>query len=111
LPSNHPTIQLDLESCPPINIDLAINDIIIWSIIADYNPSYVEAISPNLLNQLITYYTRHFMAGQPALNVVDNMLVLSAVMKEEALNHQLMFAGWLEDFFERGNQLRTLFSV
>lgn len=107
----HSTIQLDLESCPPINIDLATNDIIIWSNIADYNPSYVEAVSASLLNQLITYSPRYFMAGQPALNIVDSTLVLSAVMKEEALTYQPMFAGMLEEFYERCNQLRTLFSV
>ncbi len=96
----HSIIQLDLESYTLIKIDLATNDIIIWSNIADYNLSYIEAVSASLLNKLINYSPRYFMAGQPALNIIDSTLVLSAVMKEESLTYQPMFAGMLEEFYD-----------
>lgn len=107
----HSTIQLELNDFPAINIDLATDDIVFWCSLADYNVASLETNSHSLLNQLLTYAPQSFQPGQPALALVDEVLVLSAVMKPEALTNSSLFAQSLEEFFERSHQLRTLLTV
>lgn len=107
----HSTIQLALKEFPAINIDLTTDDILFWCNIADYNAVYLEANSHALLQQLLTYTPQSFQPGQPALALVDETLVLSAVMKPEALTDPSLFAQSLEEFYERSHQLRTVMTV
>nr|ELR5114515.1 type III secretion system protein [Providencia stuartii] len=104
----HSNIQLEMNDSPAINIDLSGDELIIWCNLADYSAARFDAASHGLLNMIVEYPPRNFQPGQPALNLVDNVLVLSAVMKEAALSDTQMFADSFEEFFERSNQFRTL---
>ncbi|EMT6576399.1 MULTISPECIES: type III secretion system protein [Providencia] len=101
----HSNIQLEMNDSPAINIDLSTDDIIIWSHLADCNYSHLDAVSASLLKTLLEYPPRNFQPGQPALNIVDDIYVLSAVLKESSLNEMQLFADSLEEFFERANEL------
>jgi hypothetical protein len=99
---------LELNEFPAINIDLSTDNILLWCAIAEHNPAYIEICSYTLLTQLLTYISQNFQPGQPALHLVDEILVLSAVMKQEAVITPSLFAHSLEEFFARSHQLRTL---
>ena len=104
----HSTIQMELNESPAINIDLSTDDVILWCVLADYEESLLETSSYFLLNQLLTYTSECFQPGQPALSIVNDQLVLTAFIKEAAINEPLLFSSSLEEFFERGRQFRTL---
>ncbi|HBO23399.1 MULTISPECIES: type III secretion system protein [unclassified Providencia] len=106
----HSNIQLEMSDTPPINIDLSTDDIIIWCHLADCNYSHLESVSSSLLTTLLEYPPRNFQPGQPALNIVDNIYVLSAVLKESAINNIQLFSDSFDEFFERANELRTQLS-
>ncbi|ELX8380551.1 type III secretion system protein [Providencia vermicola] len=103
----HSNIQLEMNDAPAINIDLSSDDVIIWCHLAEYSAARFDSVSQNLLNMIIQYPPRNFQPGQPALNLVDDVFVLSAVMKETALSHAQQFADSFEEFFERSNLFRT----
>lgn len=101
----HSNIQFEMNEFSAINIDLSTNDIIIWSQLVDCNYSHLDLVSATLLKSLLEYPPNNFYSGQPALNLVDNAYVLSAVLKESALNDMQLFANSFEEFFERANEL------
>ncbi|HDN2512172.1 TPA: type III secretion system protein [Providencia rettgeri] len=107
----HSNIQLEMSDSPAINIDLSSDDIIIWCTLVPYNYSRVDSVSSLLLKSIIEYPLNNFYPGQPALNLVDDMLILSAVLKESALNEISLFSESLEEFFERANELREHLSA
>ncbi|MHA0902022.1 InvB/SpaK family type III secretion system chaperone [Enterobacter ludwigii] len=104
----HSTIQLELNESPPINVDLSTDDIILWCVLADYEQRVLDSSSYSLLNQLLTYTSECFQPGQPALSIINDRLVLTAFMKEAAINEPQLFSKSLEEFFERGREFRTL---
>lgn len=104
----HSNIQLEMNDSPAINIDLSSDDLVIWCNLADFSQARFDAAAHSLLNLIVDYPPRNFQVGQPALNRVDNTLVLSAVIKEAALNDMQLFADSFEEFFERSNEFRSL---
>lgn len=104
----HSNIQLEMNDSPAINIDLSGDDLIIWCHLAEYSPAKFDSMAHMLLSMIVEYSPRNFQLGQPALNLIDNSLVLSAVMKESALNDTQQFADSFEEFFERSNQFQTV---
>ncbi|EPC7690053.1 MULTISPECIES: InvB/SpaK family type III secretion system chaperone [Providencia] len=104
----HSNIQLEMNDSPAINIDLSGDDLIIWCHLAEYSPAKFDSMVHMLLSMIVEYSPRNFQLGQPALNLIDNSLVLSAVMKESALNDTQQFADSFEEFFERSNQFQTV---
>ncbi|HAT8007223.1 TPA: type III secretion system protein [Providencia stuartii] len=104
----HSNIQLEMNDSPVINIDLSGDDLIIWCHLAEYSPAKFDSMAHMLLSMIVEYSPRNFQLGQPALNLIDNSLVLSAVMKESALNDTQQFADSFEEFFERSNQFQTV---
>ncbi|AJJ62453.1 InvB/SpaK family type III secretion system chaperone [Yersinia aldovae] len=107
----HSTIQLELNEAPPINVDLLTNDIILWSNLSECQMGHLEALGHTLLSELLEYTPRNFQIGQPALSFMDNTLVLSAVMREEAMNDSQLFADSLNEFYERSHRLTTLLTA
>lgn len=103
----HSNIQLEMNDSPAINIDLSTDELIIWCNLAECNYSRLDSVSASLLRSLIEYPPRNFQPGQPALNIIDNTLVLSAVLKEKSMNNMQLFADSFEEFFERANEIRT----
>ncbi|ENU1226652.1 MULTISPECIES: type III secretion system protein [Providencia] len=106
----HSNIQLEMNDFPAINIDLSTDDIIIWCNLADCNYSKLDLISAPLLKTLLEYPPSNFLPGQPALNIVDDVYVLSAVLKQSSLNEIQLFADSFEEFFERANELSAQLS-
>ncbi|EDU57892.1 type III secretion system protein [Providencia stuartii] len=104
----HSNIQLEMNDSPAINIDLSGDDLIIWCHLAEYSPAKFDSMAHMLLSMIVEYSPRNFQLGQLALNLIDNSLVLSAVMKESALNDTQQFADSFEEFFERSNQFQTV---
>ncbi|MDQ5991078.1 InvB/SpaK family type III secretion system chaperone [Providencia stuartii] len=104
----HSNIQLEMNDSPAINIDLSGDDLIIWCHLAEYSPAKFDSMAHMLLSMIVEYSPRNFQLGQPALNLIDNSLVLSAVMKESALNDTQQFADSFEEFFERSHQFQTV---
>lgn len=104
----HSNIQLEMNDLPAINIDLSGDDLIIWCHLAEYSPAKFDSMAHMLLSMIVEYSPRNFQLGQPTLNLIDNSLVLSAVMKESALNDTQQFADSFEEFFERSNQFQTV---
>ncbi|CNH38790.1 type III secretion system protein [Yersinia massiliensis] len=104
----HSTIQLELNESPPINVDLASEDVILWSNLYEYHSAGFDTKSGSLLSELLSYTPRNFQIGQPALNITNNTFVLSAVMPEAAMNDPQLFSASLEEFYERSHQLMTL---
>ncbi|GAB1439390.1 type III secretion system protein [Providencia sp.] len=107
----HSNIQLEMNDSPAINIDLSSDDIIIWCSLVPCNHSRLDSVSRLLLKSIIEYPPRNFQPGQPALNLVDDAFILSAVLKESALNETALFADSFEEFFERANELRAQLSA
>ncbi|WP_265497581.1 InvB/SpaK family type III secretion system chaperone [Providencia rustigianii] len=103
----HSNIQLEMNDFPAINIDLSTDELIIWCNLAECNYSRLDSVSASLLRSLIEYPPRNFQPGQPALNIIDNTLVLSAVLKEKSMDNMQLFADSFEEFFERANEIRT----
>ncbi|BBG60763.1 type III secretion system chaperone SpaK [Providencia rustigianii] len=103
----HSNIQLEMNDSPAINIDLSTDELIIWCNLAECNYSRLDSVSASLLRSLIEYPPRNFQPGQPALNIIDNTLVLSAVLKEKSMDNMQLFADSFEEFFERANEIRT----
>ncbi|WP_272675107.1 type III secretion system protein [Providencia sp. PROV075] len=106
----HSNVQLEMNEFSAINIDLSTDDIIIWCQLVDCNYSHLDLVSATLLKSLLEYPPNNFYPGQPALNLVDNAYVLSAVLKESALNDMQLFADSFEEFFERANELSAQLS-
>ena len=106
----HSNIQFEMHGFAEINIDLSTDDIIIWCSLDNCNYSHLDAVSASLLKSLLEYPPNNFYPGQPALNLVDNAYVLSAVLKESALNDMQLFADSFEEFFERANELSAQLS-
>ena len=106
----HSNVQFEMNDSPAINIDLSTDDIIIWCHLADCNYSHLDAVSASLLKSLLEYPPHNFYSGQPALNIVDDTYVLSAVLKESAVNEIQLFSESFEEFFERANELRAQLS-
>ncbi|EKT60891.1 type III secretion system protein [Providencia sneebia] len=104
----HSNIQLEMNESPSINIDLSGDEIIIWSHIAEHSVVNMDMLSYSLLNMIIEYIPKHFQPGQPALHLVDDMFMLSAVIKPSALDDIQLFSGSFEEFFEYSSQIRTL---
>ncbi|QHB33881.1 type III secretion system protein [Yersinia canariae] len=107
----HSTIQLELNAAPPINVDLLTNDIILWSNIYECQMGHLEALGHSLLSELLEYTSRNFQVGQPSLNFVDSTLVLSAVIRAEAMNDPTLFADSLSEFYERSHRITTLLTA
>ncbi len=106
----HSNIQLEMNDSPAINIDLSTDDIIIWCHLTDCNYSRLDSMSSVLLKTILEYSPRNFQPGQPALNIVDDTFVVSAVLKETSLNDMQLFADSFDEFFERANELRIQLS-
>ncbi|EOV8089309.1 MULTISPECIES: type III secretion system protein [Providencia] len=106
----HSNIQLEMNDFPAINIDLSTDDIIIWCNLADCNYSKLDLVSASLLKTLLEYPPNNFQPGQPALNIVDDVYVLSAILKQSSLNEMQLFADSFEEFFERANELSAQLS-
>ncbi|HDL7825972.1 type III secretion system protein [Yersinia enterocolitica] len=104
----HSTIQLELNESPPINVDLLTDDIILWCNIAECQMGHLEALGQNLLSELLEYTPDNFHIGQPALSFRENTLVLSAILREPALNDTQLFADSLNEFYERSHRFSTL---
>ncbi|WP_392433375.1 type III secretion system protein [Yersinia sp. HM-2024] len=104
----HSTIQLELNEAPPINIDLLTDDIILWCRISECQMNHLESLGQNLLSELLEYAPRNFHIGQPALSFREDTLVLSAILREPALNDTQLFADSLNEFYERSHRLSTL---
>lgn len=107
----HSNIQLEMNDSPAINIDLSSDDIIIWCSLAPCNYSLLDSVGSALLKSIIEYPLRNFQPGQPALNLVDDTLILSAVLKDSTLNEMSLFSDSFEEFFERANELREQLSA
>lgn len=107
----HSNIQLEMNDSPAINIDLSSDDIIIWCNLSACNYSLLDAMSSPLLKTIIEYPPRNFQPGQPALNLVEDEFILSAVLKPSSLNEMTVFSDSFEEFFERSNEIRTLLSA
>ncbi len=107
----HSNIQLEMNDSPAINIDLSTDDIIIWCHLTDCNYSRLDSVSSTLLKTMLTYSPRNFQPGQPAINIVDDTFVVSAVLKEISLNDMQLFADSFDEFFERANELRNQLSA
>lgn len=107
----HTNIQLEMNDSPAINIDLSSDDIIIWCALTPCNYSRLESVSSLLLKSIVEYAPRNFQPGQPALNLVDDNFILSAVLKESALNENSVFSDSFDEFFERANELRIQLSA
>ncbi|ETT01907.1 type III secretion system protein [Providencia sp. PROV188] len=106
----HSNIQLEMSDVPAINIDLSSDDLIIWCSLMECNYSRLDASHASLLKSILEYVPRNFYPGQPALNIMENNLVLSAVLKETSLDDMQLFADSFEEFFERVNELRLQLS-
>ncbi|MBS0923330.1 type III secretion system protein [Providencia sp. JGM181] len=106
----HSNIQLEMNDTPAINIDLSSDDLIIWCSLMECNYSRLDASHTSLLKSILEYVPRNFYPGQPALNIMENNLVLSAVLKEASLDDMQLFADSFEEFFERVNELRLQLS-
>ncbi|QLR01462.1 type III secretion system protein [Providencia sp. PROV087] len=106
----HSNIQFEMNGFAKINIDLSTDDIIIWCSLGNCNYSHLDATSSFLLKSLLEYPPNNFYPGQPALNIVNDAYVLSAVLKESALNNIQLFADSFEEFFERANELSAQLS-
>ncbi|HEQ1859337.1 TPA: type III secretion system protein [Providencia alcalifaciens] len=106
----HSNIQLEMNDAPAINIDLSSDDLIIWCNLMECNYSRLDASSAPLLKGILEYVPRNFHPGQPALNIMENNLVLSAVLKATSLDDMQLFADSFEEFFERANELRLQLS-
>lgn len=106
----HSNIQLEMNDAPAINIDLSTDDLIIWCSFEEYNHSRLDSSSAALLKNMLEYPPRNFYVGQPALSLVEDNLVLSAVLKTTSLDNMQLFADSFEEFFERANELRTQLS-
>ncbi len=106
----HSNIQLEMNDSPAINIDISTDDIIIWCYLTDCNYSRLDSVSSVLLKTILEYSPRNFQPGQPALNIVDDTFVISAVLKETSLNDMQLFADSFDEFFERANELRIQLS-
>ncbi|UBX50518.1 type III secretion system protein [Providencia alcalifaciens] len=106
----HSNIQLEMNDAPAINIDLSSDDLIIWCNLMECNYSRLDASSASLLKGILEYVPRNFHAGQPALNIMENNLVLSAVLKSASLDNMQLFADSFEEFFERATELRLQLS-
>nr|AGM14900.1 YsaK [Yersinia enterocolitica] len=104
----HSTIQLELNESPPINVDLLTDDIILLCSIAECQMGHLEALGQNLLSELLEYTPGNFHIGQPALSFRENTLVLSAILREPALNDTQLFADSLNEFYERSHRFSTL---
>lgn len=107
----HSNIQLEMNDSPAINIDLSTDDIIIWCNLTHCNYSRLDSVSGLLLKSIIEYPPRNFQPGQPALNLVDDMLIISVVLKQSALEDISLFSDSFEEFFERANELREQLSA
>ena len=107
----HSNIQLEMNDSPSINIDLSSEDIIIWCQLMECNYSLLDSVSAPLLKSILEYPPRNFHVGQPAINIVDDNFIMSAVLKESSLHNIDQFADSFEEFFERTNEVRTLLSV
>lgn len=107
----HSNIQLEMNDSPAINIDLSSDDIIIWCNLLPCNYSLLDSVSALLLKSIIEYPPRNFQPGQPALNLVEDELILSAVLKPASLNEMSLFSDSFEEFFERAIELRQLLSA
>ncbi|WP_145932179.1 type III secretion system protein [Yersinia bercovieri] len=107
----HSTIQLELNKAPAINVDLATNDIILWSNLCEYHSTNLDAISGSVLSDLLEYTPRSFQVGQPALNITNNTFVLSAVMQADAMSNPQLFSASLDEFYERSSRLMTLLTA
>ncbi|ENG4186126.1 MULTISPECIES: type III secretion system protein [unclassified Providencia] len=107
----HSNIQLEMNDSPAINIDLTSDDIIIWCALSECNYSRLDSVSGLLLKSMMEYPPNNFQVGQPALNLVDDTLILSAVLKNSALNEMSLFSNSFEEFFERANVLRDQLSA
>ncbi|MEX9949361.1 CesT family type III secretion system chaperone [Providencia zhijiangensis] len=106
----HSNIQLEMDDAPAINIDLSSDDLIIWCNLMECNYSRLDASSASLLKDILEYVPRNFHAGQPALNLIENNLVLSAVLKATSLDNMQLFADSFDEFFERATELRLQLS-
>ncbi|MGG4609566.1 InvB/SpaK family type III secretion system chaperone [Providencia sp. Me31A] len=107
----HSNIQLEMNDSPAINIDLSSDDIIIWCSLMPCNYSRLDSVSSLLLKSIIEYQPRNFQPGQPALNLIDDIFILSAVLKEPALNEISLFSDSFDEFFECANKLRAQLSA
>lgn len=106
----HSNIQLEMHDAPAINIDLSSDDLIIWCELMECNYSRLDASNALVLKSILEYVPRNFHPGQPALNIMDNNLVLSAVLKSASLDDMQLFADSFEEFFDRINELRLQLS-
>lgn len=103
----HSNIQLEMNDSPSINIDLSTDELILWCNLAECNYSRLDSISASLLRNLMEYAPRNFQQGQPALNLIEDTLVLSAILREASMDNMQLFADSFDEFFERANELRT----
>ncbi|EKN3346586.1 type III secretion system protein [Yersinia ruckeri] len=104
----HSTIQLELDNMPPINVDMQTDDVILWTAISEYEPVRIEVASIPLLNSILEYQTSCFMPGQPALQINDNSLIMSGILRDEALTEPMLFGASLEEFFDRSVQINKI---
>lgn len=107
----HSNIQLEMNDSPSINIDISSDDIIIWCELMECNYSRLDSVSSPLLKSILEYPPRNFQTGQPAMNIVDDNFIMSAVLKASSLHDIEQFADSFDEFFERTNEVRTLLSV
>ncbi|CAI1904390.1 Invasion protein invB [Serratia quinivorans] len=107
----HSSIQLELADMPSINVDLQGDDILLWSSIMDYDALRLEQASYPLLNVILEYQHSNFPSGQPMIKIMDDKLVVSAVMTEEAMINNHQFSDSLEEFFAYCTRVSDAFAT